>query len=138
MNTINESILNKLLLRPEDNTDVEIPDVNSVNGYMFARSMRAWDVSEPFPVKDFKRYIRMNEWKTADFNPRTELLIMKVLPRWLHNVYLMMREFKSSSRNELLSAQDAFARMMGYPTETPSDKAFCVYDYAIQMYYEEV
>jgi hypothetical protein len=28
--------------------------------------------------------------------------------------------------------------MMGYPTETASDKAFCVYDYAIQTYYEEV
>lgn len=134
----NQDILDKLLLRQEDNTDENIPVINSVNGYMFAKNMKDWDVTESFPVKDFKRYIRMNEWKTTDFNPRTELLIMKILPHWLHKVYLMMREFKASSRNELLSAQDAFARMMGYPTETPSDKAFCVYDYAIQMYYEEV
>jgi len=27
--------------------------------------------------------------------------------------------------------------MMGYPTNTESEKAFCVYDYAIQMYYEK-
>lgn len=133
---MNKEILEKLLLREEDEHP-EIPDNHSVNGYMLMIALNHWDTAEPFPMQDVKRYIRMNEWTAADFNPRSELIILRVLPRWMLLVYNMMKEFKASSRNELLSVQDTFARMMGYPTETASDKAFCVYDYAIQTYYEE-
>ena len=131
----NEEILETLLLREEDEHDDT--KGQSVNGYYIDKNLKQWDTSKPFPISDFRRYIRMNEWNAKDFNPRTELVILKVLPRWLYLVYLMMKQFKASSRNELLSVQDAFARMMGYPTNTESEKAFCVYDYAIQMYYEK-
>lgn len=132
---MNKEILEKLLLREEDDHP-EIPKGQSVNGYIFAKTMKNWDTNEPFPMNEVKRYIRMNEWKAADFNPRSELIIMHILPHWFLKVYMMMKEFKASSRNELLSVQDAFARMVGYPTETASDKAFCVYEYAMQTYYE--
>lgn len=132
---MNKEILEKLLLREEDDHP-EIPDDRSVNGYLFMKCMNHWDASEQFPMNEVRRYVRMNEWKAADFNPRTELILMRVFPKWFRKTYEMMREFKASSRNELLSVQDAFARMMGYPTATESDKAFCVYDYAVQTYYE--
>ena len=132
---MNKEILEKLLLREEDDHP-EIPEGRSVNGYLFMMGMNHWDSSESFPMSEVKRYVRMNEWTAADFNPRAELILMRVFPKWFRKTYEMMREFKASSCNELLSAQDAFARMMGYPTKTNSDKAFCVYDYAIQMYYE--
>ena len=132
---MNNEILEKLLLREED-IQLDVFKTNSVNGYMIMTELNNWDTAEPFPMKDVRRYIRMNEWKTADFNPRSELVIRRVLPRWMLLVYNMMKEFKASSRNELLSVQDAFARMAGYPTETASDKAFCVYEYALQTYYE--
>lgn len=132
---MNKEILEKLLLREEDDHP-EVPHTNSVNGYMFMMCMNHWDTSEAFPMNEVKRYVRINEWKRDDFNPRTELIIMRAFPKWFYKAYLMMKEFKASSRNELLSAQDAFARMMGYPTSTASDKAFCVYEYAMQMYYE--
>ena len=132
---MNKEILEKLLLREEDDHP-EIPEGHSVNGYMFMKCLNHWDTAEPFPMTEVKRYIRMNEWTVKDFNPRIELIMMRVFPKWFYKTYLMMKEFKASSRNELLSAQDTFARMMGYPTETSSDKAFCVYDYALQLYYE--
>lgn len=133
---MNNEILEKLLLREEDEHPT-IPEKNSVNGYMVMIALNHWDTAEAFPMKDVRRYIRMNEWTAADFNPRSELVIRRVLPRWMLLVYNMMKQFKSSSRNELLSVQDVFARMTGYPTETASDKAFCVYEYALQSYYKE-
>lgn len=133
---MNNEILEKLLLREEDEHPT-IPDNYSVNGYMVMIALNHWDTTEAFPMKDVRRYIRMNEWTAADFNPRSELVIRRVLPRWMLLVYNMMKQFKSSSRNELLSVQDVFARMTGYPTETASDKAFCVYEYALQAYYKE-
>ena len=132
---MNKEILEKLLLRTEDEHP-DVPEDHSLNGYMFMIAMNHWDTSEPFPMNEVKRYIRINEWVANDLNPRTELIIMRIFPKWFMKVYLMMKQFKSSSRNELLSVQDAFARMMGYPTTTASEKAFCVYDYAMQTYYE--
>jgi len=135
MLNMNKEILDKLLLREEDNHP-DIPANHSVNGYMFAKSMNHWNKEDQFPIQDFKRYVRMHEWIAGDFNPRVELILLKQFPRWLYLVYLAMKEFKSSSRYELLAAQDAFGRMMGYPLETPNERAYCVYEYAIQMYYE--
>lgn len=132
---MNNAILERLLLREEDDHP-EIPQGHSVNGHMFAIGMRNWNTAEPFPMNEVRRYVRLNEWKTADFNPRAELIVTHMFPRWFLMVYMMMKEFKASSRNELLSVQDAFARMMGYPIESPTDKAFCVYEYAMQTYYE--
>ncbi len=136
----NNEILETLLNREEDiSQDADVrKDFNgrSVNGYAVDNFLKEWDTAEPFPIKEIKRYLRLNEWTAKDFNPRTELVIAKLLPRWFYKVYLAVKEFKASSRNELLSSQDAFARMMGYPISTASDKAFCVYEYALQTYYE--
>jgi len=135
MLNMNKEILDKLLLREEDEHP-DIPTGHSVNGYLFATTMKVWNSADEFPMQEFKRYIRLHEWVAADFNPRVELILLKKFPRWLYLVYLAMKEFKASSRNELLAAQDAFGRMMGYPLETPAERAYCVYEYAIQMYYE--
>ena len=133
----NKEILEKLLLRDSDSIDEEIPSGQSINGYMFSQYLKQWDGAEPFPMCEFRRYIRLNEWTAKDFNTRNELIIAKILPRWFYQVYLAVKEFKASSRNELLSTQDAFAKMMGYPLNTANDKAFCVYEYAIQSFYKE-
>jgi hypothetical protein len=139
----NGQILEELLKRIDDLPDEEQElfddddeTQSSVNGEQFRKYMKDWDMSEPFPYADTKKYIRMNEWKKKDFSYENESIIVDKLPSFVHDVYFKVKEFRSNSRNELLSTEEMWARMMGYPYKTQDEKAFCLYQYAFQYHYE--
>ena len=107
------------------------------NGKEVNECLGEWDTTEPFPIADVKRYIKLNEWSREDFNTHIELIMGKVMPLWFFKVYLSMSEFVKSAHPELSNEQETFARLMGYPVKTESEKAFCYYDYAIHYYTEK-
>lgn len=129
----NKEIEDKLLLR--DNEE-DVKDGHSVNAEMFKKYIKHWNNAEyEFPIDDIKRYIRLNEWTQKDFSFENELLISKYLPPFIHDVFFELKSFRENSRNELVSDQKAFARIMGYPMNTQDEKAFCIYEYALQLFY---
>lgn len=97
-----------------------------------------WDKSEPFPVSQAKRYIKMQQWSYNKFGFSMEYEIAKTLPKWFLKVFFDMKEFKSNPRNELTSSCEALSKINGYPMKTQEDKAFCQYDYSLRKYFEEV
>ena len=97
-----------------------------------------WDKSEPFPIDQAKRYIKMQEWSYKQFGFSMELELKKTLPHWFLKVFFDMKEFKSNPRNELTSTCEALSKINGYPMTTQEDKAFCQYDYSLRKYFEEV
>lgn len=97
-----------------------------------------WDKSEPFPVSQAKRYIKMQQWSYNKFGFSMEYEIAKTLPKWFLKVFFDMKEFKSNPRNELTSSCEALSKINGYPMTTQEDKAFCQYDYSLRKYFEEV
>lgn len=105
-------------------------------------SLNALNVLEALPqckgfnLETFKSCIRMHEWYKDDFDFEMEQLVSKYLPDWIRDVYFQLKEFRANRRNELTSVQEGFARMMGFPYETQNEKAFVVFNYAIQRYYE--
>lgn len=90
-----------------------------------------------FDMENFKSCIRMNEWLKDDFDFEMEQIITKYLPDYIRDVFFCVKEFKANRRNELLSVQEAFARIMGLPYETQNEKAYVVLQYALQRYYGE-
>ena len=133
----NKEILKKLMYREEDREEElnDIPEGYSVNAEMFRRHMADWDSSEEFPYDDLKQYIRFAEWTKKDFSFENEMLIQSKLPGFVHDIFYEVKEFRSNSRNELTSTQNAFARLCGYAMKTQDEKAYCVYDYAYKTFY---
>lgn len=136
----NEEILAKLMLREEDDefiaekVDLE-ENNNSANGMMFKMYASQWDVSEPFPIAEVKRYVRFNEWTYEDFDFENELVVQSILPDFFHDIFFKCKKFRYNRRTELSSTQVAFARMMGYKYNTQDEKAYVIYDYALQRFY---
>ncbi len=97
-----------------------------------------WDKSEPFPMEQVRRYIKMQQWPYNKFGFSMELELKKTLPAWFLKVFFDMKEFKSNPRNELTSSCEALSKINGYPMKTQEDKAFCQYDYSLKKYFEEV
>ena len=52
-----------------------------------------WDKSEPFPVSQAKRYIKMQQWSYNKFGFSMEYEIAKTLPKWFLKVFFDMKEF---------------------------------------------
>jgi hypothetical protein len=125
--TRNEEILDTL---ESTNNDFNAEEVKSLIGL--------WDKSEPFPIDQAKRYIKMQEWSYKQFGFTMELELKKTLPHWFLKVFFDMKEFRSNPRNELTSSCEALSKINGYPMKTQDDKAFCQYDYSLRKYFEEV
>ena len=87
-----------------------------------------------FDMENFKSCISMNTWIKNDFSFEMEQLLTKYFPDYIRDVFFCVKEFKANRRNELLSVQEAFARIMGLPYETQNEKAYVVLQYALQRY----
>ena len=130
----NKEIEEKLLLT---NNQVNKLEHSSANAIMFRKYISKWNNKEyPLTLDLITRLIRLNEWTKEDLSFDNELLIRKYLPEYMVKVFLDVKDFRSNSRNELLSTQELFAKMYGYPYNTQDEKAFCVYKYALQIYTE--
>lgn len=128
----NEEILEQLMSR---SGDIKTAENESVNAHQCVEYLPQWDASEPFPVENIERYIRMNEWTYEDFCYETELVIGRHLPKFCLDMFFEVKDFRRNSRNELTSSQEAFARLMGLPYNTQDEKALCVYKFAISRFY---
>lgn len=136
----NKEILETLMLRDSDaGNDKDLNEIlqngNSINAEMFKRNIVNWDKSEDFPIDEIKRYLRFNEWTKKDFDFENEMLIKEYLPDFFHDVFFKIKEFRSNSRNELVSTQRVFAKIMGMPMNTQDEKALVTYEYALQKFY---
>lgn len=122
----NEEILNKLRDTSGDDNAKAVKEL-----------LPQWNKEEPFPVVDALAYIRMQEWTYDTFGYAMEKVITNNLPEWFLRVFFDMKEFRSNKRNELASTCVLVSKMKGYPMKTQDDKAFCLYNYALQKYYKE-
>jgi len=123
----NEEILNKLKDTSGDDNAKAVREL-----------LPQWNKTEPFPIVDALAYIRMQEWTYDTFGYSMERVIAGNLPEWFLRVFFDMKEFRSNTRNELASTCALVSKMKGYPMKTQDDKAFCLYNYALQKYYKEV
>lgn len=108
----------------------------SENAKTFTSQIGKWDKSETFPYKDLKQYLKLHQWEYNDFNFENELLIQEFLPAFVLDIFFAMKEFRDNSRMELTSVQETYARIYGYPHKTQDEKAFCLYEYLFNRYYE--
>jgi hypothetical protein len=127
----NNEILNILLERGTDSESA----THSVNALNAKKYLPMWNNEEGlFPHEELEKYIRMNEWTKEDFNYDTELVLKDTLPPFVLDIFFEVKDFRSDHRNELLSTQEVFARLYGYPYNTQDEKAFCVFKCAFQEY----
>ena len=136
----NQEILDKLILRDTDRESEQFDAKNrSYNAQSVKKYLEQWNASESaFPINEVKRYIRLNEWQRDDFDTHTELVLQRQLPKWFMLVFINMKQFRSNSRNELSSQEEAFGKLMGYPMNTQDEKAFVLYDAAYQKYINNI
>lgn len=136
----NTELLDKLMTRSNDANAEKFDDQSrTYNAQVVRKYLLNLDPAESaFPINEVKKYIRLNEWQLADFDTHTELIIQKTLPKWFHIIFLKMKQFRMNTRDELSSREDAFARIMGYPTNTQDEKAFVIYNYLLQEYINRV
>lgn len=136
----NKELLDLLMSRETDyGTEVFTAPNRTYNAQMVKKYLPQWNMKEGlFPVGDVRRYVRLNEWSKDDFDIRTEMILRKYLPAWFMLVYIKVKQFKSQSRSELSSTEEAFAKLMGYPINTQEEKAFVTYEMAYQKYINEI
>lgn len=136
----NQEILDKLMLRDTDREAEQFDAQNrNYNAQSVKKYLEQWNAEEStFPINDVKRYIRLNEWQLADFDTHTELVIQKHLPKWFLLVFTKMKQFRSHTKAELNSQEEAFGKLMGYPMNTQDEKAFVLYDAIYQKYVNNV
>lgn len=132
----NEEILEKLAKYADDDPAFQLDEDHSYNAEVFKQVICDWDVSDPFPADQLKRYIRFAEWTYKDFDYENELLVAKYLPDYCHDIFFKMKIFRENRRNELSSTQVVFSKMMGFKFETQDEKAACLYEYWLQAFYE--
>jgi len=135
----NEEILEQLLIRNGDCSALWSPREGdfSLNAEAFRNCMGQWnDMEFFFPEVDLRKYIRMNEWTRDDFSFENEQIVMENLPKYMHDIFHEMKEFRDNPRNELTSIQEIYARMVGWPMKTQDEKAFCAYNYTFQRYFK--
>jgi len=111
---------------------------NSVkNAEDVKRLLPKWNKEESnFPVDDIKQYIKMQFWEYSDFDFEMEELVKEYLPDFMLDIFFEMKEFRKNKRNELSSSVEFLSNLMGYPMKTQDDKAFCLYNYMFQRYFE--
>lgn len=96
-----------------------------------------WNKTESeFPIDDLIRYVKMHQWEYEDFTFDMENALLAVLPKFVHDIFFDLKEFRDNSRNELTSTCEAFARINAWPRTTQDEKAWCQYKYSFNKYYE--
>lgn len=114
---------------------IDLSTSTTDNAEKIKKLLPKWDTSEQFPEDTLMQYVKMQFWKYTDFDFEMELLIKEYLPKFMLDVFFEMKEFRSNKRNELSSSVEAMSKIMGYPMETQDDKAFCLYNYKFQQYF---
>lgn len=87
-----------------------------------------WDTQTcPWDHDSVVKYIRMDKWCAFDFSLAMEQIVMQYLPKYMHEVFQVMKLFKSNSRSEMISTVEDYARLEAWPRDTYEDKARCTY-----------
>ena len=92
-----------------------------------------------------KNFIKLDKWSFEELNQiSTELFINKYLAPHMKDVYYIMKEFRSNSRNELTYDQEAYAKIMGYnldwnekenDEDRQNKKATILYEHSIYRFF---
>lgn len=97
-----------------------------------------WNKDNPFPIDKCLTHIKLHQWFYNEFDYETQKLVEEYLPKCMLECFFALKEFRDGSRNELLSTQRAYARLMALPTETQDEKAYVVYRNTFEYAYNEV
>lgn len=108
------------------------------NAEAVSKYLSQWNKDEQFPlntVDEARRYIKMHVWKYEDFDFEMERITKDNLPNFMLDVFFELKEFRSHPKNEVSSSVEVLSRMLGYPLETQNDKAFALYAYVFNKYF---
>ena len=108
--------------------DILLESEYDENLQAFKDNILNWDLSEPFPIEDVDKYIKIHQWHIlTGFTFEVERKLMSVLPKYFLNVFFEMKQFRTNPRNELLSFQEVFAKLYNLEKETFEQESLIVY-----------
>jgi len=137
---MNNTEILDVLMNAEGESDIKTNNSlypsTSNNHNTFLEVIKKWDTTEPFPSDKCLSCIKLNQWYFNEFDYTTQKLIQQFLPPFMLDCFFALKEFRDGSRNELLSTQKAYARLMALPMSTQDEKAYVVYKFNFEQFYE--
>lgn len=137
MEQLKKQLLDAITAEPTvtESTDYSLGREYSAHAQACRLVLPQWDTSvSPWNFDNLSELIRMDKWTKDDFNLTNENMVRKYLPDFMVDVFFRLKDFRSNSRNELVSTVEDYAVIMGWPKDTQDEKAFCTFRYEL-MYY---